>query len=191
MAFRIIGGQFKGRSLNAPSEKTTRPTKSIVRGAVFNICQSWIEGARCLDLFAGSGAIGLEALSRGAVGATFVEVNSSAARVLRENLKQLGLTERGIVLTMTVSAACRRLREQRQQFDFIYIDPPYEKGLALEALMAAEALVSVQGALFIEESTRAKEKWEEIPLQRLRWYKSRLFGESVIHEFIVDSMRNE
>ena len=181
MSFQIIGGRFKGHSLQSPPESTTRPTKSIVRGSIFNICQSWIDGASVLDLFAGSGAIGLEALSRAAASALFVEKNHNVVRTLRANIEKLGVIAQ--VWELDVRSACQRLQKEGRKFDLIYIDPPYDKGLDREALLVAEGLLSEHGLLFVEESSRGKEEWAQLPLRHLHWQRSRVFGDTRLQEF--------
>src|SRR5580700_58901 len=95
---RIISGKYRGRVLSAPKSKLTRPSSSLVRGAVFNILQDSVEGAEFLDLFAGSGLVGLEALSRGAKHATFVEKENNALVALTKNVKSLGVGAESTIL---------------------------------------------------------------------------------------------
>ena len=161
MSLRILGGAFKGRPLKSPQSSPTRPTQGILRQAVFNICQSEINHARFLDLFAGSGAMGLEALSRGASFATFVEQNSSAARCIRENIEILQVQNRSALLTMDIFAALRQLSKRNAAFDIIYIDPPYEKATLVihRVLQDLEklSLIAPNGAIMIEESSQTDE----------------------------------
>ncbi len=137
---RIVGGRFRGRSLAAPSGTLTRPTSDRVREALFNILAHGIEdfeleGARVLDLFAGSGALGLEALSRGAAYCVFVEDNADARGAVRENIEALGLT--GASKLWRRDATKLGPAAPMQPFQLLFADPPYGKGLGELALKAA------------------------------------------------------
>ncbi len=120
---RVIAGTLRGRTLKAPKGSTTRPTTDKVREAWFNILGN-VSGARVLELYAGTGALGIEALSRGAGHAVFVEAWAPAQRALLENLEQLGLTERSIVLKRRVESALKALLELGP-FDLVLADPPW------------------------------------------------------------------
>ena len=122
---RVIAGSGKGRLLKVPRE-VSRPTTDRVRESVFGILAPVISGARVLDLFAGSGALGIEALSRGAESCTFVEQNRGAVGVIDENLRQLGFKE-GKVVQREVAAF---LKAERGEYDLIFADPPYPDGLS-------------------------------------------------------------
>ncbi len=122
---RIIGGDWRGRKLAFPAIADLRPTPDRVRETLFNWLQMNIAGARCLDLFAGSGALGLEALSRGASEVVFVEKSSKAANAIREHLALLK-TGRGQVIT---SDAMAYLTTPAQPFDIVFLDPPYKLDL--------------------------------------------------------------
>ena len=135
---RIIAGEFKGRRL-AAVKGHIRPTSDKVREAIFSILGPAVAEARVLDLFAGTGALTIEALSRGARDAVLVEEHATALSVLRQNLETLGLNQRVRVLALPVSGALRKLDDQGKQFDLIFLDPPYGKGLALKTLAALEA----------------------------------------------------
>lgn len=167
---KILGGQFKGRPLKSPKNKTTRPSQGVLRQAVFNICQHEIDQARFLDLFAGSGAVGLEALSRGASRVVFVEKDREAIRVLRENISLLHLEEKTDLLTTDILIALRKLASQNAVFDLIYIDPPYSQThLILKALGAIQEqrLLADDGTLFVEDSAQTPElSYEKQPLAK-------------------------
>ncbi|MFM7534785.1 MAG: 16S rRNA (guanine(966)-N(2))-methyltransferase RsmD [Acidimicrobiales bacterium] len=139
---RVVAGTARGRQLLAPSGRDTRPTADRVREAVFNALHSrgLVEGARVLDLFAGSGALGIEALSRGAASATFVERSREALRCVRANLDATGLAERATVVDADANAF---LRNGTDRFDLALLDPPYafDGWDALLATLPAEAAV--------------------------------------------------
>ncbi|MFZ5453313.1 MAG: 16S rRNA (guanine(966)-N(2))-methyltransferase RsmD [Thermodesulfobacteriota bacterium] len=139
---RVIAGALKGRRL-APVKGHIRPTGAKVREAIFNILGDAVEDARVLDLFAGTGALGIEALSRGAREAVFVEDNPEALQVLRRNLEDLDLKDRVRVLPVAVRQALKKLAVHGEDFDLAFLDPPYggeKAAAALEALSAAAIL---------------------------------------------------
>jgi 16S rRNA (guanine966-N2)-methyltransferase len=125
---RIVAGEWGGRRIAAPSGRDTRPTTDRVREAWMSTVASAIPGARVLDLFAGSGALGLEALSRGATSATFVESAASALRALRANLESLDAADRAVVVHTDALRYIAGLSPKA--FDLAFADPPYGRGLA-------------------------------------------------------------
>jgi 16S rRNA (guanine966-N2)-methyltransferase len=153
---RITGGIHKSRTLAAPSGTATRPTTDRVREALFSIlgAAGAIDGARVLDLYAGTGALGLEALSRGAAHATLVESSRNALSALRANVKALGLEERTHVAALDVGRAAQRLAEM-DPFDIVFADPPWalvdtgDASRALANIVAAGVLRA--GALVVLE----------------------------------------
>ena len=121
---RIIAGSRKGHKIDAPPGRRTRPTSDRVRENVFNIVAPWVDGARVLDLYAGSGAMGLEALSRGALSAVFVESDLDAVRAIERNLDKLRLTGATIV-RQGVSTALAQEANADRKYDLVLVDPPY------------------------------------------------------------------
>lgn len=155
---RIIGGAHRGRRLAFPDAPGLRPTGDRVRETLFNWLQPWVLGARCLDLFAGSGALGLEAASRGAGAVTFVERFEPAARALQQHIRTLGVANALVVQ----ADALAWLREQSARFDLVFLDPPFDADLhrpALDALLQGDALAA-DGLLYLE---RAKRQPLDIP----------------------------
>jgi 16S rRNA (guanine(966)-N(2))-methyltransferase RsmD len=152
---RIIAGVFKGRRLAAVKGKI-RPTSDKVREAIFSILGAAVVEARVLDLFAGTGALGLEALSRGAQAAVFVEEQPASLAVLRRNIHDLGVSERTEVLSLPVKAGLKKLAAQRAVFDLIFLDPPYGGGLAAATLedLAAAHILSPWARVVAEHSRR-------------------------------------
>jgi 16S rRNA (guanine966-N2)-methyltransferase len=126
---RIIGGAWRGRRVHFPDMPALRPTPDRVRETLFNWLQHSLAGTRCLDLFAGSGALGLEALSRGAAEVVFVEQFPAAARTLQEQLVRLGGEAKGRVMEM---GAARFLRTPAKPFDIVFLDPPFGKNALAE-----------------------------------------------------------
>lgn len=150
---RVIAGSAKGRRLNAPKGTATRPALAKVKEAIFNILGP-IEGVRILDLFAGSGAIGIEALSRGAEHATFVENHPQALQALRKNLELCGFEKASEVVPLAVSRVLRHLAARKAQFDLIFVDPPYDLALVQPTLEAAEKVLADGGVVIVESSPR-------------------------------------
>ena len=124
---RVIAGKYKSRRLAAPSGIQTRPTSDRLRETLFNVVAPGIEGSVWLDLFAGSGAIGIEALSRGARYVYFVESAGAAARTIRNNLHTLEIDQGAEVIERDVATALRMLESQAVVCDFVFLDPPYRK----------------------------------------------------------------
>jgi 16S rRNA (guanine966-N2)-methyltransferase len=146
---RIVGGSLGGRVLRAPGGAATRPTSEKVREAVFNIIGS-VAGDRVLDLFAGSGALGIEALSRGAAHATFVDAARPALIAIRGNLRELGLDDRATVVPGDAVANAAR-HEPEAPWRLVFVDPPYRSDLATRAVLAlpcerlaADAMVVIE-----------------------------------------------
>ncbi len=147
---RIIGGTWRSRRLQVPAGPALRPTPDRVRETLFNWLAPWIEGRRVLDLFAGSGALGLEALSRGAAAAVFVDASRTAVRALEGNIGLLG-ADTATVLCMD---AMRYLERGGEAFDLVFVDPPYASGLVgpvLDCLHGAR-LLTPGARVYIEES---------------------------------------
>lgn len=175
MTLRLIGGRLKGRILKAPSTHTTRPTQGMLREAVFNICQMEIGGARFLDLYAGSGAMGLEAISRGASQATFIEENASAIRCIKENITSLQVADQTILIPQDATRALKGLIKQSTQYDLIYVDPPYD--LPLQPLLHLTAsLLAPHGLLLLEERFNPKQPHKPYEVPPLKHRNTRRFG---------------
>jgi 16S rRNA (guanine966-N2)-methyltransferase len=155
---RIIAGSRKGHRIDAPKGLDTRPTADRTREAVFNIVAPWVEYADVLDLFAGSGAMGLEALSRGAVRAVFVESNPAACRTIERNLDKLGL--RGEVRCADILAA---IANERRRFDLVFCDPPYAQHDHQTFARYLPGLLAPDGLLVFETAAKVE---PELPLTK-------------------------
>lgn len=135
---RIITGSKRGKKLAALEGEAVRPTTDRVKESLFNILQFQLEGRRFLDLFAGSGQIGLEALSRGAAKAVFVDASRDSTRVVEKNVKACGMTDQAQIVCADFAAF---LRGNREKFDIAFLDPPFREGLLPRALaLTAEAM---------------------------------------------------
>lgn len=153
---RVIAGRYGGRRLTAPKGRTTRPTSERVREALFAMLGD-VEGARVLDLFAGTGALGIEALSRGAEKAVFVECDRTAIQTLQGNLAALGLgEEQAQIRRERVEDALRRARERKETYDLILIDPPYGQALQLGPRLSAalEGVLAPRARVVLERDRR-------------------------------------
>jgi 16S rRNA (guanine966-N2)-methyltransferase len=157
---RVVGGQFRGRPLATPKDDRLRPTSDRVREAVFNILIHGIpdftlEGAKVLDLFAGTGALGIEALSRGAAFCLFVEQEAEARGLIRRNIDAFGLA--GVTRVFRRDATDLGPAGTRNQFTLLFADPPYGRGLAEKALASAAAggWLAPNGIAVVEEADRS------------------------------------
>jgi|SRR5580704_2118912 16S rRNA (guanine966-N2)-methyltransferase len=168
---RVIAGELGGRRLQAPRGRVTRPTSDRVREALFAMLAD-VDGADVLDLFAGTGALGIEALSRGAERAVFVERDASVVQVLASNLQALGIAA-GAAQVRRADAldALRSARSRKETYDLIFIDPPYEQshewGPELSALLPS--LLEPDARVVVESDRRAPLQLE-VPLERQRRY---------------------
>jgi 16S rRNA (guanine966-N2)-methyltransferase len=154
---RIVAGSQKGRRIEAPKGVVTRPTGDRVREALFSIVGS-VEGANVLDLFAGSGALGLEALSRGAAHAVFVERDARACRVIQENAAKLGLVDVTRIVRGDAVRALRDAAARGARYDLVLVDAPYDEWATLEAPLG-ELLPDVLadgGLLVVETSSKVE-----------------------------------
>lgn len=163
---RVIAGTLRRRTLEAPAGMATRPTSDRLRETVFNVLAPRIEGARFLDLYAGSGAVGIEAVSRGAQNVIMVERAAPALKILRGNLEKLGLHGAVRVEPVSVRAFLKKLQPESSEFafDVAFLDPPYdaqdEYALALGLLGGDASRVLANGAVVIAEHRR-KEKLQD------------------------------
>jgi 16S rRNA (guanine966-N2)-methyltransferase len=166
---RVVAGIYKGRRLEAPRGRSTRPTSDKVREAVFSMLGS-IEGLRVLDLYAGSGALGIEALSRAAADATLVDSDTRALRALRQNLDQLGV-ENAHAARVDASSFLRQAARGPQRWDLVFCDPPYRLahrlGPELDELLPP---VISEGARIVCESSHRQPLMLQLPLLTQRRY---------------------
>jgi 16S rRNA (guanine966-N2)-methyltransferase len=184
---RINAGIHKGRRLVVPKGNTVRPTFTKLKQSLFNICNQSVQDASFLDLFAGAGGMGLEALSRGARFATFVEQERAAVAAIRENIATLKEEEHTHVLSIDVFTALERLNKMKKSYDIIFADPPYgtqEKSLSDQVLKFIDAhdLLKKEGELFLEDAIEAYD--ETIPLTTLRLKSERKMGRALLRQYI-------
>lgn len=157
---RIIGGEHRGRRLHFPDAPGLRPTADRVRETLFNWLAGELNGCRALDLFAGSGALGIEALSRGAGEVLFVERAAPAVRQLKENLNLLRATDRARVIQ---ADALRWLGNDAGRFDLVFLDPPFARRLLPQACAALEQqdLLTARAWIYLEQDS--SHAWPELP----------------------------
>ena len=149
---RVIAGTLKGRRLDAPSWKGLRPTADKLRETLFNVLATGIEGASVLDGYAGTGAVGIEALSRGAASVTFVEEDARAVRLIEANLGRCGVSDRYAIIRARFADAAAQLSGRR--FDVVFLDPPYAEPAIATALEAGSRLLAAAGILILEHARR-------------------------------------
>jgi 16S rRNA (guanine(966)-N(2))-methyltransferase RsmD len=182
---RVIGGTARGRRLAAPRGERVRPTADRVKEALFSILTSLLgnlEGLRVLDIFAGTGNLGIEALSRGCGEAIFVDSHRESAAVIRQNLTQLGLADRSRVIVKEAASALQGLDGNTAPFHIIFLDPPYRLGLAekILVLLATSPLVAEATIIVVESDSD-----EELPegFGPLRQFDRRVYGDTALTFF--------
>lgn len=168
---RIIAGERKGHTIHAPRGHDTRPTSDRVRENVFNIVAPWVEDARVLDVYAGSGAMGLEALSRGAAAVVFVESDADAVRAIERNLDKLRLTGATIVRTGASTALAQEAAAGRQ-YDLVLVDPPYAMTDYDTLARYLPRVLAQDGLLVLETAARTEPNIEGLALRTTRKYGS-------------------
>ena len=152
---RIIAGTARGRKIEAPEGRNTRPTLDRVRENLFNILQTDIRDSRVLDLFAGSGALSIEALSRGAESATLVDSDRNAIRTEKKNLETLGFSGRAEVLLCDWKKAAAELARRGYRYDIVFLDPPYRMTDLREVFTALKGLLTDDGLVVLEHEAKA------------------------------------
>ncbi len=184
---RVISGAARGMKLKVPRGEAVRPTADRVKEALFNILGARVIGAAVVDLFAGSGALGIEALSRGAAHCTFVENKRSHLAVIRHNLQQTGLIDRARLLGRDAASALQLLGREGEQADLIFLDPPYSSTLIPGVLQAVHRLRLLRGSgLVVVEFSRHNSSWVALyPGVRLKKYGDTLL--SFIDERALDA----
>lgn len=182
---QITGGKFKGQKLITPPTKSLniRPLRSRIRKALFDILGNNLEGYKVLDLFAGTGALGIEALSRGAEFVLFVDINPLSLDIIRKNLKKLGLEERAFIIKAKLPEDLPNIAKlsllNSKKFNLIFITPPYEKGLSLKTLEKLPLnFLEKKAIIVVEENSKIafSEKISKFFLE-----KSRFYGETALH----------
>lgn len=184
---RVIAGSAKGMRLITEEGEDIRPTADRVKESVFSIAQAYLPGARALDLFCGSGSLGIEALSRGAESCVFVDEREKSLKVARENLEKTGLISRAELIK---SDGLRYLNSCKREFSLILLDPPYKKNLLAGALNTIDScnILSEDGIIICE--SHAKDVLEDRygALSKMKVYR---YGQTIITTFKKSSVRME
>lgn len=188
---RIVAGELRGRRLHSPPKRDIRPTSARVREALFSIIAARLPGVNVLDLFAGTGALGLEALSRGAARAVFVDKSGDAVRIIRKNIESCGVKDRVEVVQGTAAGVLRRLTGRGYRvgsFQIAFLDPPYGLGYVEKTLSLLTVLMSHTGLVIAEHHHK------DVLSGRLKDWRlldRRSYGDTVISLFArdIDSVR--
>jgi 16S rRNA (guanine966-N2)-methyltransferase len=165
---RIIAGTLKGRRIDTPDWPGLRPTSDRLRETLFNVLGPRVAGARFLDAFAGTGAVGIEALSRGAAQVTFVDADSRAVRLIESNLARCGVKDRYVIIRAGLASFAAR----RETFELLFLDPPYGQADLTGSLEAAAPLVGPSALLVIEHARRDEAPAEVAGIRRIRQLRS-------------------
>ena len=177
---RIVAGKRKGLVIKSIEGESTRPTRDMVREALFSILVNDINEAKFLDLFAGSGAIGIEALSRGASEAWFSDINPKCTRIINENITKAKFNDQAKVFNTDYKLVLKKL--QGSKFDIIFIDPPYNQGLGIDAInkISEYDILSDYGIIILETDTN-----EEVPdeIGIYEKYNYKRYGRNILNLF--------
>ena len=186
---RLTGGEFRGRSIQTPPDRPghafLRPTQARLRQALYNSIQSIIPEAKVLDLFGGSGALGFEALSRGAASAVFIEENRSAVQLIQKNAASLGVTDRVKVIHDSVENTMKRVAGE-VPFDLVLADPPYAAGWELKLLLDLkwDQILNLEGCFCLEWGVQ-KSQVSELPdeVSFLVKVREKNYGDSILTSY--------
>lgn len=185
---RVIAGRYKGRHLTVPKDTVVRPTRDRVKESIFSIIQDRVIDARFLDLCAGTGNIGIEALSRGAKQVTFLEKNLKCIRLIEQNLKWIGLDSNQPEVQLIRAGAIQGinlLNEQSETFELIYLDPPYDSDLYNQCLscISDTCVLETSGILLVEHRKHTK-----LPsiAGRLCCYRTKYYGDTCLGFYRIE-----
>ncbi|WP_418790107.1 16S rRNA (guanine(966)-N(2))-methyltransferase RsmD [Phosphitispora sp. TUW77] len=184
---RVITGSAKGRRLKSLKGMETRPTMDRTKESLFNIINERIFGSWFLDLYAGTGAIGIEALSRGADKAVFIENNPRAVKIIRDNLEQTELSGRSDIFCASVENAVVMLAKQKKLFDIIYMDPPYGMGIVQETIdLLCRHLLLQPGGLIITEGSKMDQLQEKTSCFTM--FRQEKYGDTMLSFYRMESV---
>lgn len=182
---RIIGGSARGMRIQAPDTDKTRPTLDRVKESVFNTLMPYLQDATVLDLFSGSGNLGIEALSWGAQKAVFVDESKLCRKIIQGNLEKTRFSERGKILTMEVSKALAFLKEKEEQFDLVFMDPPYNMNFIVRTLQKLDVfdIIKNDGIVACEhhEDEEAPDK-----VGRLSKVRTKAYGDTRFSFYLME-----
>ena len=183
---RVIAGEAKGRKLFSPSG--IRPTAEMVRESLFNILTKEILSAKVLDLFAGTGALGIEALSRGAGEAVFVDNNRLCEVAIRRNIVNLNFESRATIYRLKINKALKLFSRKGDRFDIIFMDPPYGSNLAITTLIGISRgnILSEEGIIVAEQCR--KDIVSQVP-EGLKMKRKEIYGDTIVSFYVRESLR--
>ena len=176
---RVISGKARGLKLDTPKNEDVRPTTDRVKESLFNIINPYIIDSNVLDLFAGTGSLGIECLSRGASYSTFVDVSKESINIVKSNIKKARVENESTILNIDFKSAIERLGLQNKKFDIIFMDPPYYKNMFMDALLGIDCanLLSEEGIIVVEHDT--KDKFED-QIGRLVKTRDKKYGNTTL-----------
>ena len=184
LGVRVISGSARGLKLNTPGDDRVRPTTDRVKESMFNIVQDWVYDSQVLDLFAGSGALGIEALSRGASQAVFCDNSLDSIKIIKSNIEQARVVDRSQIVSGDFKRCLRDMEAKNQSFDMIFVDPPYYEGLFEEVLDTIRSckILKKDGIVIVEHD--AKKPIGQV--EGLEVYKEKKYGITMLTFYCLE-----
>lgn len=184
LGVRVISGSARGLKLNTPGDDRVRPTTDRVKESMFNIVQDWVYDSQVLDLFAGSGALGIEALSRGASQAVFCDNSLDSIKIIKSNIEKARVADRSQIVNGDFKRCLRDMEAKNQSFDMIFVDPPYYEGLFEEVLDTIRSckILKKNGIVIVEHD--AKRPIGQV--EGLEVYKEKKYGITMLTFYCLE-----
>lgn len=184
LGVRVISGSARGLKLNTPGDDRVRPTTDRVKESMFNIVQDWVYDSQVLDLFAGSGALGIEALSRGASQAVFCDNSLDSIKIIKSNIEKARVVDRSQIVSGDYKRCLRDMEAKNQSFDMIFVDPPYYEGLFEEVLDTIRSckILKKDGIVIVEHV--AKKPIGQV--EGLEVYKEKKYGITMLTFYCLE-----
>ena len=184
LGVRVISGSARGLKLNTPGDDRVRPTTDRVKESMFNIVQDWVYDSQVLDLFAGSGALGIEALSRGASQAVFCDNSLDSIKIIKSNIEKARVVDRSQIVSGDFKRCLRDMEAKNQSFDMIFVDPPYYEGLFEEVLDTIRSckILKKDGIVIVEHD--AKKPIGQV--EGLEVYKEKRYGLTMLTFYCLE-----
>ena len=184
LGVRVISGSARGLKLNTPGDDRVRPTSDRVKESMFNIVQDWVYDSQVLDLFAGSGALGIEALSRGASQAVFCDNSLDSIKIIKSNIEKARVVDRSQIVSGDFKRCLRDMEAKNQSFDMIFVDPPYYEGLFEEVLDTIRSckILKKDGIVIVEHD--AKKPIGQV--EGLEVYKEKKYGITMLTFYCLE-----
>ena len=184
LGVRVISGSARGLKLNTPGDDRVRHTTDRVKESMFNIVQDWVYDSQVLDLFAGSGALGIEALSRGASQAVFCDNSLDSIKIIKSNIEKARVADRSQIVSGDFKRCLRDMEAKNQSFDMIFVDPPYYEGLFEEVLDTIRSckILKKDGIVIVEHD--AKKPIGQV--EGLEVYKEKKYGITMLTFYCLE-----